>query len=629
MSVEARRTIAFIVVLLAGAGGLALLRNDGTEPVPQPETTVAVSTQPAPVAASVPQVEAPTQEPSADAAPAEPAPVVAAPVVEAPAVEPPVVEAPAVETPAVAPPAPEVPTVEAPVAEAPSAVETPVAAAPAEEPVAPQAPEIAEAPAVAEPPVAQAPVAEAPVVEAPVVEVPAEETRTAAVDAATAAPEPTPAPTPAPEAVFDIVRVEPDGSAVIAGRAGPGETVELLRNGERHDVIVADASGSFAFVPPPLPPGSHEIVLRVVGSDGSERRSPQSVTVAVDEGLTRAPMVALVAPDAPTRILSRPEPEPEPAPVEEVAAEETLAEDTTTEETRVARADPAAPIDSARAGIRIASVEAETGGGLYVSADGAPAARVRLYLNETFVARGSADAEGAVSFAIRRGVRPGLYRVRLDDVDPDDGTVLSRAEVTFEMPDLVADVAPQPAPAPAPVESAAAPMPAPQAPAPAAPVAAAPAVETPRVETPAVETPAVETAAAEAPAVATPVAEAPAAVQPPAVAEAAPATETVAVAQPEPPPAVAPAAPEPVTPDPAESVRAATVVVPEVDTALVARGDSLWRISRRVYGRGIRYTVIFDANQEQIRNPNLIYPGQVFVLPVAPQDEDGGAGAVR
>ena len=59
----------------------------------------------------------------------------------------------------------------------------------------------------------------------------------------------------------------------------------------------------------------------------------------------------------------------------------------------------------------------------------------------------------------------------------------------------------------------------------------------------------------------------------------------------------------------------ATVLIPEINTASVSRGDNLWRISRRVYGRGVRYTVIYSANQDQIRSPRLIYPGQVFVLP--------------
>jgi nucleoid-associated protein YgaU len=47
----------------------------------------------------------------------------------------------------------------------------------------------------------------------------------------------------------------------------------------------------------------------------------------------------------------------------------------------------------------------------------------------------------------------------------------------------------------------------------------------------------------------------------------------------------------------------------------VARGDNLWQISQRIYGKGYRYTEIYGANQQQIRNPHLIYPGQVFVLP--------------
>jgi nucleoid-associated protein YgaU len=57
------------------------------------------------------------------------------------------------------------------------------------------------------------------------------------------------------------------------------------------------------------------------------------------------------------------------------------------------------------------------------------------------------------------------------------------------------------------------------------------------------------------------------------------------------------------------------VVVPQIQTATVVRGDSLWRISRKVFGHGIRYTLIYEANVTQIRDPSLIYPGQVFVLP--------------
>jgi nucleoid-associated protein YgaU len=58
------------------------------------------------------------------------------------------------------------------------------------------------------------------------------------------------------------------------------------------------------------------------------------------------------------------------------------------------------------------------------------------------------------------------------------------------------------------------------------------------------------------------------------------------------------------------------VVVRKMTTMTVSRGDSLWRISRNTYGAGMRYAVVYRANQDQIRNPNRIYPGQIFVLPM-------------
>lgn len=50
-------------------------------------------------------------------------------------------------------------------------------------------------------------------------------------------------------------------------------------------------------------------------------------------------------------------------------------------------------------------------------------------------------------------------------------------------------------------------------------------------------------------------------------------------------------------------------------TIVVQPGNSLWRIARRTYGHGVRYSLIFEANKNQIRDPDLIYPGQVFSLP--------------
>jgi len=48
---------------------------------------------------------------------------------------------------------------------------------------------------------------------------------------------------------------------------------------------------------------------------------------------------------------------------------------------------------------------------------------------------------------------------------------------------------------------------------------------------------------------------------------------------------------------------------------IVQPGNSLWRIARRAYGSGAQYTIIYQANDSQIRDPDLIYPGQIFDVP--------------
>lgn len=58
-----------------------------------------------------------------------------------------------------------------------------------------------------------------------------------------------------------------------------------------------------------------------------------------------------------------------------------------------------------------------------------------------------------------------------------------------------------------------------------------------------------------------------------------------------------------------------TVAPAGSSTVTVLQGNSLWRIARRLYGQGVAYTVIFEANRDNIKNPDLIYPGQVFSVP--------------
>ncbi|NNE39485.1 MAG: LysM peptidoglycan-binding domain-containing protein [Marinicaulis sp.] len=55
---------------------------------------------------------------------------------------------------------------------------------------------------------------------------------------------------------------------------------------------------------------------------------------------------------------------------------------------------------------------------------------------------------------------------------------------------------------------------------------------------------------------------------------------------------------------------------------VVQPGNSLWRIARRAYGQGAQYTIIYEANADQIRDPDLIYPGQIFDVPDSDDADD-------
>ena len=410
----------------------------------------------------------------------------------------------------------------------------------------------------------------------------------------------------APNALtFDIVRVEPNGESVVAGRGAPNTVVELLVDGKPVAKALADPNGQFAIVPPALPTGNSEIVLRSTTAEGRETRSAASVAVAVSPTRTEKPLVALTAPDKPTVVLSQPEapvaqraPEPPAAPgkaagkdvaSKEISGKGTVAggkgaKDTATKDTAVRTPSEKAAKD-APAPVKIVSVDAQEGGRLFVTSQASPGATVRLYLNDTLIAPASVGADGKVTFTIGRGVKPGDYTVRIDQVDSVSGKVRGRAEVPFSVPEPARVAANAAASKPAPDKSAlekpASEKPAPvlHAEKPAAPPAAS-------IDRPAAPVP--RAGAADAPAAPRP---------------AMPVAPPGAVAQ-------MPAALDPPRPD-----AAVGVFVAEVNTAKIIRGDSLWQISRRTYGAGDRYTVIYDANQEQIRNPDLIYPGQIFVLP--------------
>lgn len=219
---------------------------------------------------------------------------------------------------------------------------------------------------------------------------------------------------------FDIVRVEPNGETVIAGRAAPNSLVRLLDGDKIVAEVRADANGQFALIPPVLGGGDHLLSLKQDGQPATTLQ--QSVAVAVPRGGKGEVVVALAEPGAATRILS----------------------------------DKAASPDSgSRAALprelSIRTVEAEDTGGFYATGLGIPGSTIRLSLNGAAVATVQASEDGRWSLKVERGMAAGAYAVRADQVGPD-GKVVSRAEVPFDYPGRrqVASASPATAPGVAP-----------------------------------------------------------------------------------------------------------------------------------------------------------------------------------
>lgn len=344
--------------------------------------------------------------------------------------------------------------------------------------------------------------------------------------------------------------------------------------------------------------------------------------MVIDKARKAQPLVAVSEPDKPTRVLSMPSPAV-PKSAESVR-------DARSEKSKdpgkpaaaggtppgreaalsAAGGKPAAPTDESTP-VKIVSVDAQDGGRLFVSGQGAAWTSLRLYLNDTLVASGRSGADGRIAFTIGRGVKPGGYQIRIDQVDGTSGKVGQRAQVGFTFPSQLAAKEPakhpvrtasketptkpdvQPARSP---ESVASP------PSSAKPPATAGGGAGPNAAMPSPETDK-RTAEALSPKL-------------PAAGQSLPANTLGASSPPAERPPTQPQGPDmaaTVAPRPGDPP--ATVFVPEIDTAKITRGDNLWQISRRSYGDGKRYTVIYDANRDQIRDPNLIYPGQIFVMP--------------
>jgi len=440
---------------------------------------------------------------------------------------------------------------------------------------------------------------------------------------------------------FDIVRVEPSGETVIAGIAEPEAMVEVLNGPEPVASAEANERGEWALVlETPLPPGTHDLGIRTTSPDQSQvTLSNQRVAVSVPESADEAPLVVLNEPDAPSRVMQLPV-GAAPAAGPEVAAAEAQADAMT------------GPSPSGETGVASAP-QAESTAEMAAGSDEAKMATVPEPTAEPSMSSDASQksaAAPAAETASETAAAPSTARP---------------AEAGSETP-------------PAPSEtSAAGPVaagtPAAGSEAPAAMAEttsnAASAPETAAGETSAAESEAKPATAAEAPLPPTPevgvaaveaetngalyIAGTATTPEPVRVyvddeflgettptesgtwlletkRELAPNEYTVrvdqvdtgsgtVVARAEVPFAreIAVATLKPVGETVAADPSEASGSVSGPMTVIIKRGDNLWRISREMYGRGIRYSTIYQANRDQIRNPNRIYPGQVFVLPAS------------
>jgi nucleoid-associated protein YgaU len=417
----------------------------------------------------------------------------------------------------------------------------------------------------------------------------------------TAAATPAPATEPAKAEIvppaFDILRVEPDGSIVIAGQAPAGSKVEILAGSKVVGETTAGPEGDFAVVvDDPLKPGTHQIVLRATDEAAVVAMSPETAVVSIPEQKDGQVLALVEQPGQPSKLITVPEPivaapaatpAPETKPATETAAPDapaTAAAEVKPAEPAPAEAKPAevaavdpkpVPADQPTSDLRVEvkAIEIE-GNKVFVAGVATPGGNVRAYANEILLGDARASDGGEFLVEALRDLPVGDYIVRADLLAKDGNKVLMRAQVPFRR-EAGASVAAVAAPAPVPAV------------APAQPVAAAPAPAAPAQ--PAASAP--ETAVAAAPAA-----------QPPAdkpVEPAAAAVPTPVVTLPAAPPSVTSAALQPVD-----------------GAVIIRRGDTLWQISRRVYGRGVRYSTIYLANQKQISDPDRIWPGQVFSVPV-------------
>ncbi|MHA6298051.1 LysM peptidoglycan-binding domain-containing protein [Devosia sp. CAU 1758] len=411
--------------------------------------------------------------------------------------------------------------------------------------------------------------------------------------------------------------VEPEETS----SAEPSEDQSAAEPVEESAMQVAELPTPAASAPDAAAPGSEAAATANTPAAPAPEPAATATTPAAP---APEPAATATTPVAPAPVAELPTAAEAPTPAEEPVAieppEAAVDEEPAPAITAVPAAEPApaGSVQLADVPPSIDAIEIETDRTFFAGA-GPDGGIVRLYVDDAFVA--DTVIEGG-RWLIEAGPVLGkpTQRVRVDLLPPNSASVIARAEVDFvvdvptaEEPVAIAEApaaAPETEPEPEPAgtaaqESAAEPVAEPAA-EPASTLQPAPAVI-------AEATPATEPAAAAEPAAAT---------EPAAAAEPAATAEPVTELAPAPKPAAVAQTPTELAPQEPSVPTMVAVSLGDPETqrfvsgkAIIRRGDNLWTIARRVYGEGLKYTTIYQANTGQIRDPDRIYPGQVFDLP--------------
>ena len=384
---------------------------------------------------------------------------------------------------------------------------------------------------------------------------------------------------PAPS--IDLARIEKDGTALVAGQSAPGSVISLMVNGAEVASATADGNGKFVALFSLEPGGAGRLLTlqattpdgQVVSGTGQIAVAAIAAPVVVAEVAEPAAEVAAaeVAPAEATTAEAAPS-EPEPAAPEtapdtapDTAPETATAALAVTEEgVKVLQSGTEVPAEVA-ANVSLDVIAYPSPDEVQFGGRGTAGQFVRLYLDSLPISEPAMiGPDGSWSVTVS-GIEPRIFTLRIDQLDAA-GKVTSRFETQIkrETPEALA-AATATATATATAGAGAADV----AVAAVAPESAASDVEA-------------ATATEDQPEVSAP-----------AEGEAQPEATLV----------------EPAAPDSTEAVRPAPV------TITVQPGFTLWGIAKQNFGDGILYVQVFEANRDKIRDPDLIYPGQVFTIP--------------